>query len=229
MATLSDYLSLVPSWNADKPKFMNTLAALLQPFVDTQALLDTYRREYDIDTAVGVQLDVVGQWVGRTRYINSPIMNVFFSFDNGGGPRTGFDQGIWAGAYDATYGITALDDDTYRALLKLQAIANHWDGTLDQIALPMASLFPGIVIQDKGDTPTGLMAMDVLIPGPLLSSLLLAILQQDFPVKPSGVHVNFIETTVSTQPIFAFNVGHVPGSPLGGFDEASWGIIIGSI
>jgi hypothetical protein len=202
---------------------MNTLAALIQPLVDAQLLLDSLTEDFDLDIGVGVQLDVLGQWIGRTRYVRAPITGVFFSFDDGGGPRTGFDQGAWLGKYQPTDAITALDDETYRTLLKLQAIANEWDGTLASIQASFNAVFPGIVVQDLGDTADGLMTMDVLIPGVELSSLMLAVLEQDFPIKPSGVHLNIIETTVSTQPIFGFDIDT---QVIGGFDHGAWGRLV---
>jgi hypothetical protein len=223
--TLSDYIGLITSWHSDKPRFVNTVAVLVQPLIDAQDMLARLTADFDLDTAIGVQLDMVGQWIGRTRYVDQPITGVFFSFDLPA-DRVGFDQGIWIGPYDPTDAITALDDETYRSVLKLQAIANHWDGTLSSIADQMDAVFPGIAIQDKGDTPTGLMAMDVLIPAALINSLLLAVLEQDFPIKPSGVLTNFIETTVTTQPIFAFDVPFVTDGLLGGFDQAAWGIVV---
>jgi hypothetical protein len=223
--TLSEYLSLVPMWNASRPRFMNTLATLLQPLVDAQDMLAKLTFDFDIDTAIGVQLDMVGQWVGRTRYIRRPITGVYFSFDLPE-QNVGFDKGVWFGPFDTTDGVQRLDDDTYRMVLKLQAIANHWDGTVPSIADDLDRVFPGVVIQDKGDVPAGLMTMDVLIPSSLITSLMLNVLEQDFPIKPSGVHVNFIETTVLTTPIFAFDAVLSDGGPLGGFDESSWGVIV---
>ena len=229
--TLGDYLGLVSSRHSDKPKYMNMLAALLQPFVDAQAMLAKLTADFDLDTAVGVQLDMVGQWIGRTRFVRQPITGVFFCFDDSGGPRTGFDQGIWLGPYDPTDAISALDDETYRTLLRLQAIANEWDGTLGSVKEALSRVFPGVVIDDRGDVPAGLMTMDVLIPGPDLSSLMLAVLQQDFPLKPAGVLVNFIETTVSTDPLFGFDVPYdalAPG-PIAGFDIGAWGKVISTV
>jgi len=223
--TLGDYIARITSWHSDKPRFVNTVAVLLQPMLDAQEMLQKLTSDFDLDTAIGVQLDAVGQWIGRTRYLEKPLEGVYFSFDLPA-ERVGFDQGVWFGPYDTLEGVQALDDETYRMVLKLQAIANHWDGTIPSIAEEMDKVFPGVVIQDLGDSPTGLMTMDVLIPAPLFSSLLLAVLEQDFPIKPSGVQVNFIETTVVTEPIFAFDAVLVPGGPLGGFDEAAWGVVV---
>ena len=222
---LSSYLGLVTMWHSTRPKFMNTLATLVQPLVDAQDMLAKLTADFDIDTAVGVQLDVVGQWVGRTRYVHVPLTGVYFSFDLPE-QRVGFDQGVWFGPYDTTEGVKALDDDTYRMVLKLQAIANHWDGTIPSLADELDRVFPGIVIVDKGDVPTGLMTMEVLIPSNMVTTLLLSVLEQDFPIKPSGVRVFFTETTVLTTPIFAFDATLVPDGPLGGFDESSWGEIV---
>jgi hypothetical protein len=223
---LSDYLGLITSWHSDKPRFMNTVAVLLQPMVDAQAMLAQMTADFDLDSAVGVQLDILGQWIGRSRFVEVPISGVFFSFNDGSGARTGFNQGVWLGKYEPTDAITALDDETYRTLLKLQAIANSWDGTLSQIYEAFNAVFPGVIVQDKGDTSGGLMQCDVLIPGVELSSLMLAVLEQDFPIKASGVHYNFIETTVSTEPLFAFNIPASDGGPFGGFNQGAWGKII---
>ena len=223
--TLEQYLGLITSWHSDKPRFVNTVAVLIQPLVDAQAMLQKLTADFDIDTAIGVQLDMVGQWVGRSRYIKAPISGVYFSFDLPA-QRVGFDQGQWFGPDSSVDGVHALDDETYRTVLKLQALANSWDGTMELIADAFDAVFPGVVIDDKGDTANGLMSMDVLVPAVHLSSLMLAVLEQDFMLKPSGVRTTFLETTVSTEPLFAFDVAFVAGGPMAGFDDGAWGIIL---
>ena len=218
--TLEEYLALVPNFNSTRPRYMNTLAALLRPLVDAQAMLAKLREDFDLDTAIGVQLDMVGQWIGRDRYLDLPISDVYFSFDT---PDLGFDQGVWQGLYDPTSEVRRLDDETYRTVLKLQAIANHWDGTLPSIAEAFNTVFPGVVIDDRGDKPGDLMTMEVLIPAVHLSALLEAVLIQDFMLKPSGVRLNVIKTSVSTEPLFGFDVSN---NIIAGFDEAAWGKII---
>ena len=46
---------------------------------------------------------------------------------------------------------------------------------------------------------------------------------QDFMLKPSGVRLNVIKTSVSTEPLFGFDVSN---NIIAGFDEAAWGKII---
>src|SRR5262249_20975851 len=149
-----------------------------------QAMLAKMTADFDLDTAVGVQLDILGLWIGRSRYVQIPIEGVYFTFHMPGDPdmRDGFDQGIWKGPYDPDSGVIAMPDDTYRKVLQLQAIANEWDGTLGSIQDAFNTVFPGVVVQDRGDVPGGLMSMDVLIPGMDMNSLLLGVLEQDFPI-----------------------------------------------
>src|SRR3954453_4905573 len=115
---LSDYLARIPTYHSTRPRFMNTLAVLCQPLVDAMVMLDQLTYDFDLDTAVGVQLDMVGQWLGRDRWLKMPFTDIYFSFDLPE-DRVGFDQGVWLGPYDARDGVRALDDDTYRTLLKL--------------------------------------------------------------------------------------------------------------
>lgn len=81
MADITDYTGLITSEHADKPKFAAMVAGALQPVVDLQNLMATFPAAYDVDDAIGAQLDVVGEWVGRTRDLTVPIDNPFFSLD----------------------------------------------------------------------------------------------------------------------------------------------------
>ena len=68
---------------------MGVVATLCQPFVDEQSVLNSLPGKYDLDSAVGVQLDAVGEWVGISRELAVPLSNVYFSLDIAG---LGLDQ-----------------------------------------------------------------------------------------------------------------------------------------
>lgn len=138
MADINDYLSLIPSENASKQKFVDTVTVSIQGLVDEMTLLGLIPADYDIDTAVGSQLDVVGQWVGLSRRLKSPIAGAFFSLDTDG---LGFDQGVWLGPDDSTDGIVTLDDATYRFFLYIKVAANIWDGSMGQLQVLINDLF----------------------------------------------------------------------------------------
>lgn len=226
MPTLADYLALIPSWNAEKPRFVRTLAALLQPLVDAQAMLAKLTADFDLDTAVGVQLDMVGQWIGQNRWVTVPLQNVYFSLDLPG-LRVGLDEGTWIEPHSVTTGLQRLDDATYRTVLKFKTLANSWDGTLPSIYEALDVLFPGIAVIDLGDTLGGLMSMEVIWPGPI-STLLLSMIEQEFFIKPSGVRNNFWETSVSNTPVFGLDVDWTAANPtaIAGLDIGAWGLSI---
>lgn len=81
MADITDYTDLVTSEHSTSPKFMAMVEATLQPLVDLQNVAAAIPQAYDVELAIGTQLDVVGQWVGRTRDLEIPIENPYFSLD----------------------------------------------------------------------------------------------------------------------------------------------------
>ena len=83
--------------------------------------------DFDLDNAVGAQLDAVGVRIGRSRLIPYALQGLFFSW---GDPARGWGQGLWKGPYDVGTSLYQLDDDTYRRLLRAKILANCWDGTI---------------------------------------------------------------------------------------------------
>ena len=67
-ADITKYTNLVPVANSSQPKFMAMLGVTVQPFADITAFLKTINiTVYDIDVAVGVQLDTLGLLIGVAR------------------------------------------------------------------------------------------------------------------------------------------------------------------
>jgi hypothetical protein len=204
MRTLADYLALVPSQHQGKPKYMATLELVLAPQVAMQEFINNIPQAFDLDEAIGVQLDIVGQWIGATRYINAPINGIFFSFDTSG---QGFDQAIWFGPFTPTQGLIALYDDLYREFLYAKAAANEWNGELTSawnIYQMLLAPYPGamLLVQDNQD-----MTMTVAIGGTLPPVLVqLLVLNEHLPLRPSGVQQFSYLTSVPGAPLFGFDV-----------------------
>ena len=153
MANVQTYLDLITSEHQSAPNFMATVSALAQAFVDLQNVLLAIPEDYDLDTAVGSQLDVDGQWIGLSRILRAPVVGVYFSFGIAG---QGFSEGVWKSTNDPTYGLVTLDDDTYRMLLIAKARANTCDGSLaviQEILQDMFAQFSGtlVFVQDRDD------------------------------------------------------------------------------
>ncbi|MCP1120121.1 DUF2612 domain-containing protein [Robbsia andropogonis] len=218
MAQTSDYTGLITSEHSKRPKFMAMIAAVSQPFVDQQNLLGTVAQLFDLDVAVGAQLDVVGQWVGVSRDVATPLIGVYFAWDTDG---VGFDQGVWQGQYDPDSGVVSLDDDTYRLLIRAKIAANRWDGTLAGAIDVLSIIFDGstlVFIDDHAD-----MSISISISGVLPSAVFLALLKNGLiPLKPSTVWVaDYSATSVSGSAIFGFDAEN---QYVSGFDTGAWAV-----
>lgn len=217
MADLTDYTALITSEHRGLPRFAAVLGALVQPIVDQMNVLESMPGKFDLDNAVGVQLDDVGLWVGVSRKIRTPLSGIYFSFDVAG---LGFDQGIWKGPFDPDTGLTVLDDDTYRLVIRAKIGANHWDGTLESSAAILNSIFGSdtyVFIEDHQD-----MSMTIAIAGKVPSAVFLALLAGGYiPLKPEGVRVAYtVVTSVDGAPLFGFDMNN---DLVAGFDTGVWG------
>ncbi|KAF1003698.1 MAG: hypothetical protein GAK36_00206 [Pseudomonas sp.] len=218
MAEVSDYLALVTSEHADKPKFIATLEAVLQPIQGAASTAANLYSAFDLDRAVGAQLDIVGLWVGIGRGVKTPLAGVYFALDT---DAVGFDQGVWKGQYDPDSGVVSLDDETYRVLIRAKIGANHWDGTLAGSKAILDLVFSGdtdVFIEDNQD-----MTMTVGVSGTRPSALFLALLTGGyFPSKPEGVGVDYYIVSSDDGPLFGFDINN---QYIAGFDQGSWGTI----
>lgn len=217
MADITKYTDRITSEHNQQPDFMAVVEALARPMVDLQNLMLGMPGNFDLDTAVDAQLDDVGLWVGISRNVPVPLTGVYFSFDTAG---VGFDQGSWKGPFDPDTGLTRLDNETYRLVLRAKIGANHWDGTLESSKAILDSIFGGgtfVFIQDNQD-----MTMTIGIAGVIPSAVFLALLANGLiPLKPEGVGINLvIVTSVDGAPIFGFDMSN---DLVAGFDTGAWG------
>lgn len=121
-----DYTALITPWQSTKARFVATVRAQVAPQCDAQAFVASLPQAFDLDEAIGAQLDIVGQWIGRDRYVPIPLPDTTFALDIEG---RGLDQGYWRTGFDATDAISALPDELFRPLLYAKVLANSWDGT----------------------------------------------------------------------------------------------------
>jgi hypothetical protein len=126
-ADVTPYLDLITAEHQGQPDFEAMITATLQPLCDLQAQLATFDCQFDVDCAVGVQLDIDGLWVNRSRQLAEPLTGVYFAWNTAG---VGWGQGLWRGPFDPVDGLVSLPDDVYRSYLLFGIAANHWDGTI---------------------------------------------------------------------------------------------------
>jgi hypothetical protein len=216
--TVAAWLALVTSEHASKPKFMAMLAATLQPVADAIAIVESIPAAYDLDNAVGVQLDADGGWVGISRNITTPLAGVFFSWDTLG---LGWGQGNWTPGITLTELIT-LPDAQYRTLLYAKIAANHWDGSVPGAYAVFDIIFAGtgfgVLIQDLQG-----MHMAMALTGPIPDAVTQALFTSGyFDLKPAGVHIDkYYLPAKPNVPYFGFGVEN---DNIAGWGVGYWGV-----
>lgn len=215
--TLSEYIRLITTEHADKPKFIATVSASYEPLAKVQEVLKDLPRAFDIDEATGEQLDAVGAWIGRSRRLDVPIEGVYFTWDDI--TADGWDGGVWKGEYDPDEGLVDLPDDAYRRVLKAKIAANNWQGTIPEAYEVWRTAFGGesiLVIQDNQD-----MSVVIGIAGTPLGTLDKALLQSgQASLKSEGVRVNYYAIIPDEGQIFGWDVDTTEA--LAGWDVGQW-------
>jgi len=98
----SRYLGKITSEHRIRPKYMAMVGAYLDKLQDIYDLYVAVLNAFDLDTAVGKQLDTIGQIVGADRVLD----------------------------FNPSYAESKLDDGSYRKLIRAQISTNQWDGTM---------------------------------------------------------------------------------------------------
>ena len=185
---MSKYTDLITNYHATKPRFFDHVDLSTRPLIDITGATRGLVSAFDIDTAVGVQLDTLGLWIGRSRIVSQPISGVYFSWDTDG---LGYDQGVWQGPYDPDSGYTTLSDATYRIVLKAKIAINNWDGRNDSLPpiLDAATAGSGLKMQivDNQDMTISVWVFPETDISNVSLELIAAIKQGYVTVKAAGV------------------------------------------
>ena len=166
MATSRDndfYIQLLTSQYHSSPKAKAFLLAWIEKFRDATDALEDIDPAFDIDLAIGAQLDILGDIVGTSRTV---------AFVPNGIPGRS----------------SILTDDEYRVLLKSKVGINMWKSVKGSLNDLWNAIFGGdyIGIQDRGD-----MSMDVYYSSTLAAIYKDFILYGYVVPRPQGVLVNY--------------------------------------
>jgi hypothetical protein len=155
------YLNLVTSQYKLSPNFNKWLRLALQPIDDLTSCIAFMAGQFDIDFAVGNQLDILGQLIGIGRQVG-------FQPSNNVSP--------------------VLDDTTYRILLKARIAWNQWNGKIVSLVPIWQSLFSSgrIVINDNQN-----MTATIIVTGSFTSIIQDLILNGLIVPRPEGVEYTY--------------------------------------
>lgn len=117
---LNFYLDLVTSEHSTKPKYMAWLTVLLTPLIDAIKINEDVKNSFNLNTAIGAQLDIIGKWLEQPRQVN----------------------------FQPTDGSSSiLSDNYYRTVLKAKVVKNQWKGTISNFYSFWNVLFKGQPLQ----------------------------------------------------------------------------------
>ena len=222
--------TLLEQWvNATRAR--GTIGLLVDGPISDLVILDV-RDAFDIETAVGPQLDVIGQYVGFSRTIFAQIVRPYFqlpdctTYDPGtpavgltdsSDPTVNPDSVIYRDSY-ASESFAQLDDEEYRFMLKLKIILNSCDNTLYGIANILYSSFGNdIVAVDSAD-----MTMGYYVGKNVGRFTMLAISQKLLP-KPMGITLSGVFSVPDPFNVWGFQSSSSPNSNTNGFSDSTVG------
>ena len=205
--TVEEYKNLITSQYQNSTKFMAWLEVNLDYLDKIIELMNSteilpigspefidFINAFDIDYAIGMQLDILGLLIGQSRVVDFE--------PTGYSPPT-----------------NTLEDDDYRILLKAKIIKNCWKGNIQQLYAAWEILFSNnlIIIIDNQDMTMScgiyndfnLVIRDLIINGYIIP-------------KPEGVEINFFFGTlpvfgygIQNSFIAGYNYGYWPEYSLG--------------
>jgi hypothetical protein len=226
---MSKYTDRITNYHRGKPLFVEHVDLSTRPLSDVSSAMYGLISAFDIDEAVGIQLDALGEWIGRSRIVSQPIAGVYFSFDTDG---LGWDQGVWQGPYDPDSGFTSLSDDTYRIVLKAKIAINNWDGQNDSLPPILEAALEGsglkMQIVDNQDMTISVWVFPETDISLVSQELIAAIKQGYLTVKAAGVWAGDIQTPSILTPsvgtkFFGFDMDN---EFIAGFDDGAWGVTL---
>ena len=181
------------------PKLNALLYVLLKKFDDVSQCLTKLDTSVDLDSAVGVQLDMLGVIAQASRVL----------------------------PFQPSFGVSpVLDDASYRIYIKAKIGQNQWDGTITSLYLLWRQLFPtiGVVIADNQN-----MSATLFISGSPSSIILDMIAGYAVNGATSGVVQNGLIVPRPEGVEFLYEFGGLPAfgfdldnSFVAGFDVGKW-------
>lgn len=174
----------------DKPKAVAWYAIARQLGGSIEAAAQAVRKSYDIDTAVGEQLNVIGRIVVAPRsFVGSMPMNPGL-FDLTDGDEFGDDDAMFSALTIDQDG--QLSDELYRLVIKAKIVKNNGDATIENILDGMNFLLPKAQVLRVTDGED--MSFSIEFYGEITNLERFALLNAGLVPKPQTVKFNgFLE------------------------------------
>jgi hypothetical protein len=189
-------------------------------------LIHDVRDAFDIDTAIGAQLDVIGEYIGFQRTIYGTVVRNYWQVDDYDAPGSAIygltdytDSTINPASVTWRYefnhaAIYDLEDEEFRFMLKLKRALNFSDNTLYSIsAILWEFLGPNAIVFDGKDMTLGYYI------NAAESRLAAIAASQDLLPKPIGVGLSGIFSVPDPLNVFGFQSYTEPNANTTGFNN----------
>lgn len=193
-ALAAPYTSLITSEHNQLPKFMSMMTAVCGSIAEITAGIRSITPAFDLDKAVGAQLDIVGLWVGQSRVIDNVLLQGFFGFSDDpealtfgeiNNPAIG---GIFAEYGQSVTTTTVLEDNDYRTVLRARIVRNQSSGTLADIERALNFVFGAQCrIVDPGN-----FNLTIFVSTPITPTQQTLLRQLDILPRPAAISINNI-------------------------------------
>ena len=174
----------------DKPKAVAWYAIARELGGSLEAAAEAVRKSYDIDTAVGEQLDVIGRIVVQPRSFlgNVPLNPAMCAEPDGA--EFGDSSQMCSALTISQDGV--LSDELYRLVIKAKIVKNNGDATIENILFGMNFLLPRANILRVTDGED--MSFSIEFYGEITNLERYALLSANLVPKPQTVRFNgFLE------------------------------------
>lgn len=139
------FLSLITSQHKDKPKFIATVKASIDPIIDAIDCMNAMNEKFVIDEANGDQLQIIADWLGAANAIPNSIPIPFFGFEDQPESLTWAETddltigGYWRESGISDYTSLPVDSILFKRIVKAKILLNRSDCT-EQSAMEIIRL-----------------------------------------------------------------------------------------
>lgn len=203
------YTDLLTIQYYNKPKAVGTIESFAKEYEKLFDLFESFENAFDIDFAVGKQLDILGKVVGINRNIPLVIPKKYFDLENypmGDKFELVITYPI-KDKFEIGYTDLQLNDNDYRFLIRCKIIKNFLNGKrLTDIQLAIDFIFEnkGYVVDNKN------MSFSLYLPIETNTDLLNVILALDLFPRPNAINYDTIIGYTSNSFGFSDNPNSYP-------------------
>lgn len=189
----------------EKPQARAEIVAMVSPLVGSVGTFLQFKEAFDLDQAVGDQLDIIGKIVGASRIVDSVVPKIHFGFDgnpNARGFASKFDSlrvsAPFYSKFQPAYTALQLDDDAFRFYIRARIASNAASAYMvsdDRVSVQdvINTAFDGLAyVIDRQD-----MSLSLYVSVQFDESRLRLVLNQNLLPKPQGVRYAVIVQATS--------------------------------